>query len=524
MPTSDRQYWCLVASRYWTWGIREHVIKHGEFEWSAPGDLRRGDMVILYEMGKRPIGGGMKGRKMFPVIGRAETDARPDDRWGHMARFSAIALEPPITYEEVRDDPEIFDAWPALRRKFFANGGNHSIPAAVWDRLIARVDRRDPGAASDVAALARGDAPPARGPDRAPITADDPLDEDVAPALREKYIEEAFTQYLVHQGIGRIATTADGLPRRGGNGHRIPDHRSFCDLLVVLPGGALAVVEVETEAGSDPKHGVNQVVGYRQQLIAAGLRATPCVVAQNFTQAELDLAAEHAVECFRVYVDPESDFFDIESVGPVGPLTELLASEWRQQDGHVWYDLEDLSVAAEFGFFGADQGVAWPSVYATVAYELQRAGWDITPFIGALSEDSFQEKYGDWVSRVAEDYGLEESVDDDTLEALRDAMEDYAEAQAPMSVAPALRSWRREGAPYCLLYPEVAERFAVQSDEDGTVLWSLYLVALIELQECGLDITPLAGAMTSELFYERYCGWTDDLISDFHLESIFADD
>ncbi len=524
MPADDRNYWCLVSSRFWTWGIREHVVKHGEFEWSAPAELRRGDMVILYEMGKRPINGGFKGRMMFPVIGRAETDAFPNERWRYMARFSAIALQPPVTYEEVRDDPAIFEAWPALRGKLQSKLGNHVVPPEVWRLLIEHVERRDPGAAADVAALVRGDVPSPRGPERARILADDPFGPDVAPVLREKYVEDAFVGYLGNLGIGRIATSADGLPRRGGNGHRIPDHRAFCDLLIVLPGGWLAVVEAESEAGSDPKHGVNQVVGYRKQLIAAGIRAAPCVVAQSFTQAELDRASEHDVECFRVFIDPDSDFFEIESVGPDGHLTGLLRAEWHQEDGYAWFDLHDPDIAVQFGFLGADEEAWWPSVYFVAVWELQTQGWDVTPLIGRLSEASFEERYGSWMERVAEDFELEQTVGEDAQDALCEAMLDYMDAFDPKYVAPSVRSWQQEGAPYGLLYREVAERFAVPTHEDGTVSHGLYLAALVELQECGLDITPLAGNMTPDLFYETYCGWLDDLIDDFGLESAFPED
>ena len=66
MSADSPNYWCLVSSRFYTWGIRQHVLDHGGFGWSAPAELRQGDLVILYEKGKPAGIGGVPGSHDVP--------------------------------------------------------------------------------------------------------------------------------------------------------------------------------------------------------------------------------------------------------------------------------------------------------------------------------------------------------------------------------------------------------------------------------------------------------------------------
>ena len=524
MSVDGPNYWCLVSSRFYTWGIRQHVLEHGGFGWSAPADLRKGDLVILYERGKPAGTGGFRGRMMFPIIARADCDAAPDDLWGHYATFTAVVLQPPVTWDELKADPEVANAWPAFQSNLRGNGGNHAIPSDVWHRILEHAESRDPGITADVAALARGDEPAPRSATRALVAPEEPFGPDVDPVRSEDHIERALLDFLSERGIGRLGTPRDGLPRKGGNGHPIPGHRAFCDLLVLLRDGALLVIEVESEAGHDPKHGVNQVVGYQKQLLSAGIRAAACVVAQSFTEAELARASEHEVECLEVALDPESGFFQIVPVGSVrGYLCRQLEREWRTEQALPWHDFGDPAVQVAFGFATADDGQPLWTMYSVVVSVLQGQWYDVTPLAGSLDHDAFVERYGGWFDELVDDFALERSVDDGVLAQLAEVDANFSDRdwrEAPSTE----RHWPDGAAPYCLSYPEVAERFGLPVDKDGTVYPSLYSEALWELQEEGFDIGPLAGNLTEDLFAERYCDWAEELIADFGLQQVVSFD
>ena len=524
MSADSPNYWCLVSSRFYTWGIRQHVLDHGGFGWSAPAALRQGDLVILYERGKPAGIGGFRGRMMFPIVARADTDAFPDDDWGHYAQFSAVVMQPAVTWDELKADPAVATAWPAFQSNLRGNRGNHPVPPEVWHRIIEHAEARDPGITADVEAFARGEEPAPRSASRARIVPEDPFGPDVDLVRSEDHIERALLDYLSFQGIGRLGTPRDDLPRKGGNGHPIPGHSSFCDLLVLLPDGVLVVIEVESEAGHDPKHGVNQVVGYQTQLLSAGIRAAPCVVAQSFTEAELVRAAEHEVECLEIALDPESGFFEIAQVGSVrGHVGRHLERNWRIEQGLSWHDFEDPLVQEAFGFSITDDGQPAETMYSVVVVGLQEAWYDVTPLAGSLDDEEFVERYSSWFDALVEDFALEQSVDEETVLRLKATESEFADRRwsEPPS---AEREWPADTAPYCLAYPEVAESFGLAVDRDGTVFQSLYGQALWEIQAQGFDIGRLAGNLTEDLFIERYCDWAQALIDDFGLQLVIPSD
>jgi hypothetical protein len=497
-------------------GMREEVLREGRMGWSVPAELRKGDLVVMYERG-RPAGpGGLKGRMIFPIIARAETDARPDDNWGHWAEFSAVALEPPITWQDVKADPTASD-WPAFQRRLHGNGGNHAIPPAAWDALVTLADKRDPGAAADIAALIAGEPTPPRGPDRAAIRHEPLFGDEYEVYENERRIEAALLDLLATEGVARLGGQEDGLPVKRGNGHRIAGSSSYCDLLLVLPDESVVVVEVESSADGNPEHGVLQAARYRNELAEAGFSATACVVAQEFAEVELDRARELDVECFRIVIDTVSGFAALVPLDTWnGPLTREWDTPLATESDAPYYDLIDPDVVREFAV-PLDSREPFRDMHWDALVVLQDSlGYDITP-LRDLTTAEFARRYSGWLARMVGDLELQRTVNADDHARLAE-MVPPPEEEAEADILKGVRLWQRDGAPYCLWYPEVASAFGIPIEPDGMPLSGTYFNALQVLQAQGYDITPARQALTEPVFLARYADWFEAMIVDWNLE------
>lgn len=517
MNKRESAHWCLVSSRYRMLGIRERVLRDSSMGWSVPSELRRGDLVVMYERGRPSGPGGIKGRKIFPIVARAETDAQPDEQWGHWAEFTAVALEPALTWDDVKEHP-VASTWPAFRQRLRGNRGNHLVPEEVWDALIALAERRDPGVAADVDALAAGESPGPRAPTRAVLRHEPVSGDEYEVFENERRIEGALLDILMAAGVARLGTPSDGLPAKRGHGHRIKGHYSYCDLLLILPDGRVVVVEVESVADGDPDHGVLQVVRYRGELAATGRDATACVVAQDFSDLELERARDLNVECFQIIIDAETGWATLMPLDTWhGPLTEEWDGPGVGADDVPYYDLLDPQTAAEFQVPVDGRGVFVNVHWDALALLQDTLGYDITPLRGTLSTDDFEQRYGGWMQQVAKDHGLVQSVSDDALALLAELAPGPETDADDAALLAGARTWTREGAPFCLWYPEVAAAFGVLMDADGLPVPGTYVLALDAMQRRGYDLTPLKGAMSEPVFLARYTDWIVDLIDDWDL-------
>ncbi len=511
---NERRFWCLVSSRYWMLGMRRRVLKQSETGWSVPAELRAGDMVVMYERG-RPAGPrGLRGRKLFPILARADTDARPDDEWGYWADFTAIPIQPGIPWKMVKDDP-VASRWPAVRARMQGKRGNHEVPRHVWDAIVRLADRVDPGAAADAAALMAGEPAPPRGESRAHL-----VDEDLAIFESERFENEQVIETLFFELIAdaaRPATPADGVPPKGGNGHAIPGYPSYCDALIVALD-QMVVVEFECEATGDPAHGVMQAVRYRGELASAGIEASACVVAQSFADIELVLAKEHGVECFRIAIRQDEDVFELVNMDTEnGPLSAALVDAVVDAALTGEFNVYEPDVAADYGLDCID-GEVVTDIYMQTLGLLCIGGTDIRPLRGEMDADSFEEEYVTPVAmRIVEDFGLPTSISREQLDALNEAIDRFFEGDMPVAPPVAGREWSNDGAPYCLRYPEVAVRFGISLDWQGTPPPSIYFQTLLMIQDEGYDLTPMLERLSEERFWANYVDWMDRLVADFDL-------
>jgi len=130
-----RRYWLLVSRPEYFAELEEAATDGAVLEWSVPGELRPGDLVLLYRT--RPASD-------ISYVLRAQERARPDLIWKWVANFHpCLPLGKPLKLKELRAAPRLAN-WTALRRNFQGQLGNFSIPPPIWRVLRSMLLRRNP--------------------------------------------------------------------------------------------------------------------------------------------------------------------------------------------------------------------------------------------------------------------------------------------------------------------------------------------------------------------------------------------
>jgi hypothetical protein len=133
-------YWFLKSARAYTRRIRAQINEHGRVGWSAPRDLKKGDLALVYEMGQPDDVTDLPGRKQIGWLLRATAEAEPDPDWRWGSYYEGFPLSRPLPLAEAKES-ERFARGPGR----FMRGGHQSLDRATWTELASLIDRSNPG-------------------------------------------------------------------------------------------------------------------------------------------------------------------------------------------------------------------------------------------------------------------------------------------------------------------------------------------------------------------------------------------
>jgi hypothetical protein len=316
-----RQHWLFVSAQVFTRRIRRNLFEgDGELEWSAPAKLREGDLVLVYEMGKPDRPGDAPGRKQIGWALQALEDARPSGRreFRVVAAFRGMPIAHPLPLAEAQRDRSFRD-WRGGSLQ--GSGGHLLMPDAPWQRVLARLNARNPGLAT------RLQAPGEVSFERSDLDPIEDLDLGLDERLwrRERLLQNAVADIAPAEGWAtRPDATSLRLSEPTEHGYHLPGRRWFVDDLLLLGPRHLLIVEYELDAGGHPDHGAQQAWDYAREL-RPGLRGwtVDCVViAESFSQAEYDVAERLNVECLQAAIDSRNRV-RLHQVGSIkGPVAE----------------------------------------------------------------------------------------------------------------------------------------------------------------------------------------------------------
>lgn len=297
------RHWIAVADRASTRGIAEYSDRTC-FEWSCDAALARGDVVLLYERGRREYSDQPLGRKEFGWIMRALSDPHPDAKWDQMAWFHVEPIRYPVPLAEAKRSASVSDWW-AMRANLQGHGGHFEVPANAWRALKQQIKTRDPEVATIVDDWERS-RPRAIDIDRLDEEADPTRDRERLPWRSERAMEPPILDLIDHEGWANAVDPADGrFGKATTKGFYLKRERWYADHLLNLGRRHLLVVEFERQAYGDPMHGAKQAADYRHALQRElpGWRVSALVIGQTFNQSELDVAAHEDVECLEASID-----------------------------------------------------------------------------------------------------------------------------------------------------------------------------------------------------------------------------
>ena len=135
---TDVFHYLLIAGAKYTRGLRAYLREEGDntIWWSAPADLKAGDLALLYEAGRTAEHDGPLGRQWVEWIVHALSDAEPDPTWGHVALFEAAPLRSPLHLAAARSAAADFP--------LSLQGKSRKLSAETWDLLLAAIVRSNP--------------------------------------------------------------------------------------------------------------------------------------------------------------------------------------------------------------------------------------------------------------------------------------------------------------------------------------------------------------------------------------------
>jgi hypothetical protein len=301
-PTFSPRHWLLVADRASTRDVAE-VGATSRLEWSCPPNLERGDIVLLYERGKRDFADQAPGRKEIGWVMRALSEPRPDVEWGYMAWFDVQALKFPLPLTQAKTSASVRNWW-VIRGSLQGHGGNFEIPRTVWRALRRHIESRNLALAGvlDVWEKSR----PRRLKPEEMIyeswDAEDDPDLDRHFWRSERDMEPVILDLIDQEGWARRIDPDDGvLGRPSVRGFHLAREDWYVDYLLRLGPKHLLVVEFERSAHGDPLHGAKQATEYCRALRRRlrGWCVSGLVIAEDFNEAELKVADDLEIECLE---------------------------------------------------------------------------------------------------------------------------------------------------------------------------------------------------------------------------------
>lgn len=302
--TSKRQpnHYLLTAARVFTRQVRAEIRKYGDVQWSAPAKLQAGDVAFLYEMGKTDEVDDIRGRMQIGWLLRATSDAEPDERWRYMATFEGIPLRTPLSLDAAKHASKAFSEGPGR----MMIGGNKTLTPTIWQELSQAIANVNPGLGPALTDAAELDRLLHAGTDRR-LDPDDSTEANYAEIERawrfEGALQDDLADLVDQEGWGGPPDPDLGFGDPSLAGYHLPGHGFVDDLLQLgdLEQRHLVVIEYETAAHGDPKHGARQVDRYRSALRERlpDWEIDTAVIAETFNQRELDIAQKYDVECLQ---------------------------------------------------------------------------------------------------------------------------------------------------------------------------------------------------------------------------------
>jgi hypothetical protein len=340
----SRSYWLFIAARASTRQIRSALNREGSTAWSAPRDLRAGDLALLCNLDGQEEARELPGRMQIEWLLRALSDAIPDSQRKWSATFEGVPLPRPVALADAVEGHRFADdPGEALE------GQHRWLERDTWRELTERIDERNVGFAArveDRAALEElfaGDLP------------DSPTQGSTGRASRanrrtwrtQLFLQSEVADLIEAEGWAeRFDPLLLGLtPPRLGD-YRIPGVGWYADDLFKLGDRQLVVVEYELRDHGGRDHGVPQAHNYRREIenllqdllsfighlhlgcdyrrerekLLRGWAVDAAVIAEDFEGDELEMAAELEVECLRAKLD-ENDSLRLAHIGVVqGPI------------------------------------------------------------------------------------------------------------------------------------------------------------------------------------------------------------
>jgi hypothetical protein len=300
----------LIAARVYTRRIRDLINEVGLVGWSAPKHLRRGDLALLYEMGKPDDPDDVPGRKEIRWLLRALTDATSDREWGSAADFEGFPLRRPLSLDDAKVECPAFASGPARSLQ----GRHRKLEPEVWTEIVRAIDRRNPGFDDALSSPAALDARFAEELDDLDSDSSDDADFQGPGRLwrSERFLQDDIADLIDEEGWAEQIDPGDlGLRAPSRQGYYLPAVNYFVDDLLKVAERHLLVVEYEMHAHGDPLHGAQQAADYLHELKklrqVRGWTIHAVVIAEDFDQTELKVAERLNVECIRAGLNSDDE-------------------------------------------------------------------------------------------------------------------------------------------------------------------------------------------------------------------------
>jgi hypothetical protein len=299
----EPRHWFLVADRTYTHDLAER--DSWILNWSSAPTMKRGDIAVLYERGRRDFADQPPGRKEIGWVLRALSEPASDRRWGNVTWFRAEALHFPVPLAKAKSSRSVRN-WGAMRASLQGSNGTFEMPSRVWRGLRNEVEEYNPGIAGTLDGWERSRP---RKFTHEPLP-ESSYEDDVLEWRSEEAMQPVVLDLIDCEGWAhRIDPDDKRFGRPSSRGFHLPREDWYVDYVLWLGtrrSNHALVVEFERVAhGDDPEHGARQASDYCRAL-RGHLRdcdVSGLVVAQDFNEAELQIAEELHIECMLLSRD-----------------------------------------------------------------------------------------------------------------------------------------------------------------------------------------------------------------------------